>query len=473
MSARCPTLPIAPEALAKFEAADARFPGKGFAPREVRALDGSGCGAITVDGVTTGATGRCVDLGIATSDKDTASSEHMLSVLPARPVPYQPALTALATKLQARLHAGQFAASYGFAGAPSWRAIYYVNTVPHVGFGSVIEYVMLFLARSTHLGSQLVLGKSSSTAWTSAWACKGERSLNCYFNLSSCCAVLQMDGRPLELPRRRNPLSIGLPGFNGFGSAWVSGQLAHFYFSRMNPTTRARVDARRAPLLARGASHPPTIGMHIRGGDSCHAHRYCPSNLTSTYFAQAAILRERYGVNRILLATDSAAAAALCAAGVMRFECRTMQLQRAKFDSATFIENRIGREGDDEAAELSGATVALDVLADIDMLADCDFHVLLFRSAVSRLAYSLSMARKGRPTPLVSMQWPWSPRKLKEKFLRATAKGRGQPRSAPREKSKMMRDEASWKRRYGAVEGAARLRALELRDTRIRTYGSI
>jgi hypothetical protein len=41
-------------------------------------------------------------------------------------------------------------------------------------------------------------------------------------------------------PRRRNPLNIGLDGFNAYGSAWVSAQLAHFFFSRM--TERASTE---------------------------------------------------------------------------------------------------------------------------------------------------------------------------------------------------------------------------------------
>lgn len=59
--------------------------------------------------------------------------------------------------------------------------------------------------------------------------------------------------------------------------------------------------------------------------------------------------------------------------------------------------------------ELSGSTVALDTLADIDMLADCDALVLVLRSAVSRLSHHLAVARKQRAVPLISLQWPTSP----------------------------------------------------------------
>ena len=170
--------------------------------------------------------------------------------------------------------------------------------------------------------------------------------------------------------------------------------------------------------------------MHVRGGDSCHARRFCATNLTATFWAQAARLRERYGVNRIVLATDDARAAALCASRALGFECATLRMEREKFESATFIETRVAAHA---AGALSGSAVALDALADIDLLADCSHHVLLLRSAVSRLAFALSLARKGRVAPFVSMQWPWSPAHLKGKWrMPAAAKARGRGRGVGR-----------------------------------------
>jgi len=98
------------------------------------------------------------------------------------------------------------------------RPTYFVAEVPLVGFGSVVEYSMMFLARASHMGAQLVLGPRSSLAWTSKWSCGAERSLNCYFNVTGCCSVITMNGQLLELPRRRNPLNLGLPGFSQFGA---------------------------------------------------------------------------------------------------------------------------------------------------------------------------------------------------------------------------------------------------------------
>lgn len=193
------------------------------------------------------------------------------------------------------------------------------------------------------------------------------------------------------------------------------------------------------PIRGAGFGSELLIGMHIRGGDSCAAHRFCPTNKT-IYFAQAARLRSAYGANRIVLATDNAEAAGFCRAGVLGFSCRTLQIDRSKFESDTFIEHRVREH---THGQLSGSAVALDALADIDMLADCDMHVLVLRSAVSRLAYALAIARTGQPPPLISLQWPWGPsfHKMRHKGSKVMAGrgararlgrggGRGEPRAA-------------------------------------------
>ena len=51
---------------------------------------------------------------------------------------------------------------------------------------------------------------------------------------------------------------------------------------------------------------------------------------------------------------------------------RALVRKGSKFESPTFIEHRVATH---EAGALSGSVVALDALADIDMLADCDYHV--------------------------------------------------------------------------------------------------
>ena len=135
---------------------------------------------------------------------------------------------------------------------------------------------------------------------------------------STCFATL-VCRTPDCTPRcRRDPLNVGVRGWDEYGSAWVSAQLIGFIFGRMTPPTRAALDAQRARLsgwagamaaagtaaaaataAARtafgwgGRDGRRTIGMHVRAGDSCHRHRFCPANLTASYFAHAATLRAK------------------------------------------------------------------------------------------------------------------------------------------------------------------------------------
>lgn len=148
------------------------------------------------------------------------------------------------------------------------------------------------------------------------------------------------------------------------------------------------------------------------------ARRYCPANLTAGYFAHAAALRERYAVNTLLVATDDAEAAALCRGGVLGFDCRTAELERAEYNARTSIEVRVaareercGPAGCASSDAFSGSAVALATLADIDMLADCEYLVVVLRSALSRLALALAVARAGRNVPFISVQWPWGGRR--------------------------------------------------------------
>ena len=165
--------------------------------------------------------------------------------------------------------------------------------------------------------------------------------------------------------------------------------------------------------------------------------RFCPRNLTASYFAAAATLRGLYGANRLLLATDDEEAARLCAQSVLGFECTTQRIERHKFESAELIENRVAQHA---SGSLSGSAVALDALADIDMLADADAFVLLLRSCFARVAYALAMGRRGRPPPVLSLEAPWSP------YKGAKAKG---GKGAFRRMMRQNRDGPGGRRRQG------------------------
>ena len=72
---------------------------------------------------------------------------------------------------------------------------------------------------------------------------------------------------------------------------------------------------------------------------------------------------------------------------------------------------RCGPAGCASSDAFSGSAVALATLADIDMLADCEYLVVVLRSALSRLALALAVARAGRNVPFISVQWPWGGRR--------------------------------------------------------------
>ena len=100
---------------------------------------------------------------------------------------------------------------------------------------------------------------------------------------------------------------------------------------------------------------------------------------------------------------------------MLGFLCHTQRIERDKFVSTSLIEDRVAQH---DEGRLSGAAVALDALADIEMLADADMFVMLLRSCFARVAYALAMARQGRPPPIISLEAPWSPYKgMKKKLM--------------------------------------------------------
>jgi hypothetical protein len=85
--------------------------------------------------------------------------------------------------------------------------------------------------------------------------------------------------------------------------------------------------------------------------------------------------------------------------------CATAPIERRRFAARESIELRVAVAA--EGSSLSGTNVALDALADMQALSECDYFVLVLRSAVSRIAYSLAAARRHQLRPIISLQWPW------------------------------------------------------------------
>jgi len=398
----------------------------------------------------------CADLGLSKpiGNRSSPEGKDPLRYLPtpaALQLPPRRAALEAAHSLQRELASSQLRGS-GCAATNS--SIYYVETLPTIGFGTALEFFLMHLSVAVHRGDQLVLGSRALVEWAPSEAlCGEERSPRCFFAFSSCCATPSAADHaadkqaaasrraaaagaratggtaPSRLRRRRVRLggrsrkggkaggggTISIPRYERFGSLWLRGQLIRYLFSRMTYAVRKQVELRRESVsvsesvsVDRGSALalPAAIGMHIRRGDSCAlGSRYCPSDLNASYFEAADELRTRYGVNRLVLATDDPEAARLCNERVRGFDCHTVRMDRHRFTSSTSIELRVGTEG-----ALEGSGVALDTLADIELLSECDHFVLVLRSAVSRLAYALATARHNRFPPIISMQWAWDGR---------------------------------------------------------------
>lgn len=384
------------------------------------------CTAKTVSGLAEG----CSDMGVAwlrplgygghQQPVPGGSFEHLPAVQTlARPPPAR--ALARAAELRASLRQLNHPPGAGCAGGASGGApvnasrLHYVGEFPLIGFGAAVENLLVNLVEAHHFSRQLVVGPASAPEWAPAAFCGSQRSLACYFAFSSCCVSPRPGSRgppdtlpPHEVKRRRSGAGrfvpggakqLGSPGWNEYGSIFVYAQAAAHVFSSLSPRARQAVDARRA--AARGTDRSRTIGMHIRKGDSCSLlSRFCPADL-APYWAAAARLRDVYGATRIHLVTDDAAAAAACAASPLGFACSARQMDRRRFDARSSIELRAG------GGDIAGGDAALDVITDLEELSECGCFVLVLRSAVSRLAYALALAKQGRHAPIISMQWAW------------------------------------------------------------------
>jgi hypothetical protein len=354
----------------------------------------------------------------------------------ARPPPAR--ALARAAELRASLHhlnhqSGPACAGGASGGAPvNASRLHYVDEFPLIGYGAAVESLLVNLVEAHHFSRQLVLGPASTPEWAPASFCGTQRSLACYFAFSSCCVspVPGSRGPPDTLPphevwRRRSGAGraspgdaklLGSPGWNEYGSIFVYAQAAAHIFGSLAPGARQAVDARRT--APRGTNRSRTIGIHIRKGDSCSLlSRFCPADL-APYWAAAARLRHTYGATQIHLVTDDVAAAAACASSPLGFACSVRRMNRRRFDARASIELRAG------GGDISGGEAALDVITDMEELSECGYFVLLLRSAVSRLAYALALAKQGRHPPVISMQWAWGGP------LAAAGGGRGARRDA-------------------------------------------
>jgi hypothetical protein len=272
---------------------------------KVGALDGSQCRGSTRAGVASDASGVCIDVGVGHDDEAAMRRPawqrwHQLQFLPRDNALKEKTAARLGRVLHGALERLNF-------GACAHALV--IEQPPLIGFGAALEHVFAFLSRGLAADAPLALGVRAHEAWTSERFCGAERSFHCYFNMSGCCVGVDTSGAtvPARAAGRRGRrggkqfgglgrASLVLAGYDGFGGAWLSGQLARYLFDRLTPNSRRELDARTVALWPPGwRGGGGVIGMHIRRGDSCSlGSRYCPANLTSGYFEHALAFRQRY-----------------------------------------------------------------------------------------------------------------------------------------------------------------------------------
>ena len=134
----------------------------------------------------------CADLGLSKpiGNRSSPEGKDPLRYLPtpaALQLPPRRAALEAAHSLQRELASSQLRGS-GCAATNS--SIYYVETLPTIGFGTALEFFLMHLSVAVHRGDQLVLGSRALVEWAPSEALCGEdRSPRCFFAFSSCCAT--------------------------------------------------------------------------------------------------------------------------------------------------------------------------------------------------------------------------------------------------------------------------------------------
>lgn len=274
--------------------------------------------------------------------------------------------------------------------------------VKEAGFFSTVHGVMADLMGAAERHQHIVLDSLA------VWRGKGCSHLSCYLTgLRKPCATSR-------IPSSAERTSIGLAGRAASRSSALSfarfARTAALMDQLVKPSDMVLEELRRAKDALGWEQLPrPLIGLHVRDGDSCNSreravtHRECRGLKAFTPRLRA--IAALYGSKAILLATDGLRVLNETAKHP-DFQWHVLA-QRTRFQTGAGaeaeprLETRIGR------GTLDGATLALESLVDMLLLAETDVLVGKFTSNLFRSAVELRAGRTRCVPPVVSLDAAW------------------------------------------------------------------
>ena len=200
---------------------------------------------------------------------------------------------------------------------------------------------------------------------------------------------------------------------------WYNSMFSGFLFKLTKSLETAVFRTQSALGLISGEKY---VGVQIRRGDACGQTRPCVQ--LDLYASAVTDICQRYNIWKVYLASDSSdAIAELKELLPEKVEIVYQALDREYLEEGThgcgslvwrslgpigrhvgceWIEDKLARASqEDKATQIRG------VIVDISLLAEADAFVGTFTSALSRMAFQLSFAKKGYVKPFISLDIPW------------------------------------------------------------------
>eukprot|EP01103_Thecamoeba_quadrilineata_P005781 TRINITY_DN15538_c0_g1_i1.p1 TRINITY_DN15538_c0_g1~~TRINITY_DN15538_c0_g1_i1.p1 ORF type:complete len:413 (-),score=62.48 TRINITY_DN15538_c0_g1_i1:88-1326(-) len=209
---------------------------------------------------------------------------------------------------------------------------------------------------------------------------------SCYFKRWTTCDIEK--GHKFGL-QRNHPYPYHVPTrYREKGSFWwKSNILAHY----LQPNKK--VEDLLIHIKKKLGWEHPIIGMHIRHGERCTDESLPACVPVQKYFEGASLIKKKYGVDRIFLATDDPQVKKEASKYSKDFKVVWVT------DSMLDVNEVLGKH---LPIDFSLATIV-----DLLLLSHSDYYVAGFISNQGRLAFEMMFARHGCLRPYVTVDIPW------------------------------------------------------------------